>query len=215
MYLPVQIKICGITNSSDLSQALSLGADYIGLNVYAGSPRRVGLEDVGRLLEQIPEGKRVLVDVSTPTEELERYARELSFDYFQIHFEPEVSLATVSAWAGLVGQERLWLAPRVPPGEPFPELALEFADTLLIDGYHPDQFGGTGKTGDWSAFAQLQERFPTKTWILAGGLTPDNVKEALSQSFAQVVDVCSGVEAQPGLKDEVMLRAFFDQAQGD
>ncbi len=215
MYLPVQVKICGITNTSDLSQALALGADFIGLNLYEGSPRRVGLEDAQRLLARIPEGKRVLVDVSTPTELLERYTRELSFDFFQIHFEPEVSLATVSAWAGLVGQERLWLAPRVAPGDAFPELALEFADTLLVDGYHPDQFGGTGKTGDWSAFAGLQERFPTKTWILAGGLRPENVKEALSQSYAQVVDVCSGVESEPGLKDEAKLRAFFEQAQGD
>ncbi|MGF1483513.1 MAG: phosphoribosylanthranilate isomerase [Opitutales bacterium] len=213
MYLPVQIKICGITNSSDLALALELGADFIGLNLYAQSPRRVSIDDARRLLREIPEGKRVLVDVSTPTDLLQDYTSSLLFDYFQIHFDPEVSLATVSAWAGLVGQERLWLAPRIKPEEAFPELALEFADTILLDGYHGTKYGGTGQTGDWKQFAQLQERYPTKTWVLAGGLNPDNVKAAVSQSYAQVVDVCSGVEAAPGLKDEAKLKAFFAEVQ--
>jgi phosphoribosylanthranilate isomerase len=83
------------------------------------------------------------------------------------------------------------------------------ADTMLFDTYHPDQIGGTGETGDWKTFAKLQTKNKDNTWVLAGGLTPENIVAAIRESRAHIVDVNSGVEASPGVKDHARLRAFF------
>ncbi|MEO0509216.1 MAG: phosphoribosylanthranilate isomerase [Verrucomicrobiota bacterium] len=208
MYRPVEVKICGFTREEDVDLALELGADYIGLNIFPKSPRGLSFNRALELASRVPEGKRVLVDVETGTEELERY-RDSGFDYFQIHAGLQVGLASLAAWSGLVGRERLWIAPRLSPGEEFPDLVLEFADTVLLDGYHGDLFGGTGRTGDWSGFAELKQQFPRTNWILAGGLKAVNVVEAIAQTGANAVDLASGVESEPGIKDPEKLRELF------
>lgn len=213
MYRPVQIKICGLTREADVDLALELGADYCGFIVYPKSPRGVSLERATELAARVPEGKRVLVDVETGSEELEQ-RRDFGFDFFQIHTGLQVGLATLATWSGLVGKERLWLAPRVPPGEDFPKAALEFADTLLVDTFKKDQYGGTGQTGDWARFAQLQETFPDTQWILAGGLSPANVSEALAETGTRHLDLNSGFESAPGVKDEAKLREVFRVLRG-
>jgi phosphoribosylanthranilate isomerase len=211
--IATQIKVCGITRPEDAQRALALGADYIGVIVYAKSPRRVALEAVSELLEAIPPGKRVLVDVSTPTDQLETY-RDLGFDHYQIHFDLEVSIATVAAWAGLAGPGGLWLAPRIPPSEAyFPQVLMEFADTILCDSYSKSAFGGTGHTGDWQRFSDWTLLYQHKNWILAGGLHPGNIREALRVTGADIVDVNSGVESAPGLKDGERLKRFFEEVR--
>lgn len=208
MYRPVQIKVCGLTREEDVERALALGADYCGFIVYSKSPRGISLERAGELAVRVPEGKRVLVDVETGSEELERM-RGAGFDYFQIHTGLQVGLATLATWSGLVGKERLWIAPRVPPGEAFPETVLQFAATCLVDTFKKDHFGGTGQTGDWASFAQLQASHPKTHWVLAGGLSPANVLEAVAQTGARHLDLNSGVESSPGVKDEAKLREVF------
>lgn len=211
--IATQIKVCGITRPEDAQRALALGADYIGVIVYAKSPRRVALEAVPELLEAIPSGKRVLVDVSTPTDQFETY-RDLGFDHYQIHFDLEVSIATVAAWAGLAGPGGLWLAPRIPPSEAyFPQVLMEFADTILCDSYSKSAFGGTGHTGDWQRFSDWTLLYQHKNWILAGGLHPGNIREALRVTGADIVDVNSGVESAPGLKDAERLKRFFEEVR--
>lgn len=208
MYRPVGIKICGLTRESDLELALSLGADYFGFIVYPRSPRGLSLERAKELAQHVPSGKRVLVDVETGTEELERY-RDAGFDYFQIHTGLQVGLATLAAWSGLVGPASLWLAPRVAPDEAFPPATLEFAETILVDTYVKDQVGGTGVTGDWKRFNQLKAEHPHRNWVLAGGLAPENVLEALGETGARHLDINSGVESAPGIKDPERLRELF------
>jgi phosphoribosylanthranilate isomerase len=208
MYRRVDIKICGLTRESDVDLALSLGADYCGFIVYPKSPRGLSLDRARELAERVPAGKRVLVDVETGTEELERH-REAGFDFFQIHCGLQISLATLAAWSGLVGPEKLWLAPRVPPEDSFPLAVLEFAETILVDTYMKDQVGGTGVVGDWARFNQLSTQYPQRNWVLAGGLAPDNVLQALSETGAAHLDINSGVESAPGIKDPAKLRELF------
>jgi len=220
--MPTKIKVCGITRPEDALMALSLGADYLGINVYSKSPRSVPLERIPALLEHIPPGKRVLVDVSTPTDQLERYLK-LGFDAYQIHFDLDISMASVAAWSGLVGQHAFWAAPRIPPSEEaFPQVLMEFADTVLLDAYDPKVYGGSGRAGEnWQRFLDYTVMYQHKDWILAGGLGPQNIIEALQFTQAGAIDVNSGVESAPGRKDAQRLKTFFqlvrefDHGNGD
>lgn len=214
MNLPVTVKVCGLTREEDIAAALSLGADFIGINLYEPSPRSVSPARARELLDAIPEGKRVLVDVSPSTDQLTGF-RDLGFDAFQIHFDLEVGLGTVAAWSGIAGRENLWLAPRIPPGERFPEMALEFADTLLFDAFSKSAYGGTGRTADWQEFRRLSEQHPAHTWILSGGLNPDNAIDAVSASGSTFIDVNSGVESSPGIKDPDRLARLMQRIGRD
>jgi phosphoribosylanthranilate isomerase len=204
------VKICGITREADAEAALELGADYIGINLFAKSPRSVSEARARELLRVIPEGKRVMVDVATGTDQLPRY-RDMGFDAFQIHFDLEISMATLAGWSGLVGADCFWAAPRIPPEEKsFPQIILEFSETLLLDAYSKSAFGGTGVAGsNWQRYIDCSVLYQHKTWILAGGLNPSNVVEALHSTHAPFVDVASGVEAEPGVKSRELLNLFF------
>ena len=205
-----EVKICGITRPEDVEVALAAGADYLGIILHQASPRAVAPAEVGGLLALIPEGKRVLVDVSTPTNVLAEY-QNFAFDYFQIHFDLDIAIATVAAWSGLVGRDRLWVAPRIPPEELyFPQIIMEFADTIVVDSYAKKVFGGSGKTGDWQRFLDWNTIYQHKKWILAGGLAPHNVREALEVCDPSMIDVNSGVESSPGIKDADRVRELFD-----
>ena len=208
MFRALEIKICGLTREQDIDLAQSLGADHFGFIVYPKSPRGVSFERAIELSARVPEKKRVIVDVETDPQRLERY-RDAGFGAFQIHSRLEVGLATLAAWSGLVGRERLWFAPRMAPEDAFPELATEFSDTILLDTYSKTQVGGTGETGDWSRFAELSESYRQTKFILAGGLSPENVQAALGGSGATRLDVNSGVESEPGIKNPEKLRELF------
>lgn len=208
MYRPIQIKVCGLTREEDVDLALSLGADYYGFIFYSKSPRGLSLKRATELAARVPMGKRVMVDVETDTESLERI-RDAGFDYFQIHSGLQVGLGTLAAWSGLVGKDRLCLAPRLSPRDPFPEATLEFAHSILMDTYARDQVGGTGKVGDWGRFSELKEAYPQTHWILAGGLSPENVLESVAATGVDHLDLNSGVESAPGVKDHAKLREVF------
>lgn len=215
MNIPVTAKVCGLTREEDIELALSLGARYCGLILFSDSPRSVSIERAKTLLRLIPAKKRVLVDVNTPADVLSQIVDELPFDYFQIHCSVEAPLVSLASWAGLVGTERLWVAPRVPPQEEFPESIFDFCDTCLVDTFHKDKAGGTGETGDWGRFAKWQDRYANKNFILAGGLNPVNIPSAIEESGARTVDVNSGVEIAPGVKDKSLMEAFFAAIKTD
>ena len=202
-----QWKVCGLTRPEDAALAAQLGAGYLAFNFYPKSPRAVTLTDFRALAKGLPNLPRVAVCVEPTLPDLAAIAAH-SFQYFQIHFRPETPLAQVAAWSAQVGPERLWLAPKLPAGAGINPAWLPLARTFLIDTYDPEKFGGTGKTGDWAKFARLEEANPGHTWILSGGLNPENVGEAIRQSGARFVDVNSGVESAPGIKDPAKLEAF-------
>ena len=209
----ITVKVCGITRVQDAELALELGADFIGMIRYPKSPRFIDEATARDLCNRIPAGKRVFVDVNTGTDELDDHA-DVGFDAFQIHFDLGLSYAALAGWSGIVGAENLWLAPRLPEGEPFPQHILEFADTVVADTHSKDAYGGTGKVGDWGRFAELATIYQHKRWILAGGLGPDNIAAAIAESGARFVDLNSGVESKPGIKDHGKLRAVFAALAG-
>ena len=204
------VKVCGITRARDGAAALEAGASHIGFILYEQSPRAITLEQVGALMAAlpVPVEKPVAVEVNPDPERLAGMAT-VGFARYQLHFPHDLPRERIAEWAEIVGRENLWLAPKLPPDQPFPENLLDFAETFLIDAFAEDAYGGTGHTADWSRFAGLKERFPEKKWILAGGLSPDNVVEAIAATGAGHIDANSGVESAPGIKDPEKIKALF------
>ncbi|MGC6424586.1 MAG: phosphoribosylanthranilate isomerase [Lentimonas sp.] len=209
----IAVKVCGLTLEEDVNRCLDLGADYCGFIVYEASPRGIALVRAQELSSNVPAGKRVLVDVAPRLEVLMTYL-DAGFDFFQIHEKETFDEGYLEAVSELVGKNRLWLSPRFGPDQPFPEAYLHFADTFLVDTFSKDQVGGTGQTGDWGAFSTLKNRYPQKQWILAGGLSPSNIREAVALSDSTHVDVNSGVESRAGVKELEKLQVFFRALRG-
>ena len=203
-----RVKVCGITRPEDGRLAVSLGASYLGFILYPKSPRAIELKDFQSLHNSLPDSFRVMVDVRPSLETVKNHV-DAGFDFFQIHFSEMHNEAYLSQLSQIIGFERLWLAPKLPPDSLFPESLFQYAGTFLIDTYQKDGFGGSGKTGDWVGFNRLNKDYPEKTWVLAGGLDPDNIKDAIAQADPQIVDVNSGVEMSPGIKTAEKLKAFF------
>jgi phosphoribosylanthranilate isomerase len=203
----IRFKVCGLTSIADAEFADRCGADYIGFILYSKSPRYVSLEQYRAMAPRLPDRKKVAVSVEPSVAELEAM-HGLGFDYFQIHYSPSVTDSQLSAWSRVVGEKHLWLAPKLPPGTDVSPAALAVAKFILFDTFHAGGFGGSGKTGDWASFERHQFAHPKNFWILAGGLNPENIEEALKRTGARLVDVNSGVEAAPGVKDEAKLKRF-------
>ncbi len=208
----IRVKVCGITSLGDAEAAAVCGADYLGFILYPKSPRHVSLEAFQAMRPALPAVKTVGVLVEPTLAELAQ-ARDAGFDYIQLHFPNATTFPDAVAWLDVVPPDRLWLAPRVPPGGALDLMFVALADTMLFDTYHPEQMGGTGETGDWKMFAKLQAKNKENSWVLAGGLTPENIVAAIRESKAHFVDVNSGVEASPGVKDHARLRAFFAELE--
>jgi phosphoribosylanthranilate isomerase len=201
------VKVCGLTRPEDIRACLDAGVHYLGVNRHPPSPRYVAGEKLAALLDLIPKGKRVFVDVAPSLEELADADRS-GFDIFQIHFDPlSIPRGKIAAWADCVGSDRLWLAPRLAGGVTFPTDLLSCAAAFLIDGYSPESYGGTGKTADWTGVSALKSVHPEKTWLVAGGLNAENIAEAAHASHADILDLNSGIEDAPGLKSVAKLHA--------
>ncbi len=205
----IQVKICGITSLVDAEKADRIGADYLGFILWPKSPRHVSLETFRGIAALLPFRKKVAVMVEPSGTEL-RDALATGFSLVQIHFKHTTPLEQIRQWSAIVGARHLWLAPKLPPESGVPEEWLRLADGFLLDTFHAgaDSYGGTGETGDWEKFARHRAAHPDNLWVLAGGLNPDNIGEAVNKSTARFVDVNSGVEASPGVKDAAKLEAL-------
>jgi len=203
----IRLKICGLTSAADAAKAAAAGADYLGFVLHPQSPRRVTLERFAAMRPDLPAKPAVAVCVAPSLEGLEAILGG-GFDAVQIHFDPETGAKAAAAWVRLAGRKRLWLAPRLAAADDVPEALLGMVDAFLLDAFNADQFGGTGCTADWGKFRRHREGHPAKTWILAGGLGPENIAAAVRESGADFVDVNSGIERSPGVKDLAKLAAL-------
>lgn len=203
----VRLKLCGVRSIVDAVFADQLGFDALGFNLHPPSPRYLALRDYENLIPNLPEGRQRVAVVVEPDESRLAEIQAAGFDRFQIHFRSEVPLSNVEAWSRHVGPQRLWLAPKRAPGTPFNLQWLELAETFLVDSYAKDKFGGTGETGDWGEFQDLQASHRDHQWILAGGLAPENIELALQRSGSRFLDLNSGVEVAPGIKDHAKMKA--------
>ena len=198
--MAVEIKICGTTNVEDARLALELGADYLGFIFYPKSPRSVSADDVVRILESLePRPRAVGVFVNASREEVERTVAACGLYAAQLHGDEAAEAFRGSA-------ARLWRAVRVVDAEPRPDPDAWPAERYLVDAFVPGAYGGTGELADWAAAAELAK---ARTVMLAGGLTPENVADAIRAVRPVGVDVASGVEAAPGRKDPDTLRRFI------
>src|SRR5579862_7069936 len=188
MITGVQFKVCGLTSLADAEFAERCGADYLGFILYPPSPRGVTLAQFGAMQGRLPPRKKVAVCVTPTVPELQAFAAA-GADLFQIRFPHDTPLETLRAWSQVAGANKLWLAPKLPPHLDVAPAWLPLAGTFLLDTFHAEKFGGTGRAGDWGKFARHQQAHPKKTWILSGGLNPENIGDAIRQSGARFVDV--------------------------
>ncbi|MEY3773000.1 MAG: hypothetical protein RL067_1014 [Verrucomicrobiota bacterium] len=194
----ITIKVCGITRAADAAMLRAYGADFLGVNVWPGSPRCVRAAARPALLREIPADARVAVTVNPTPAECRALLTE-GFAIVQAHFDPLLKECDPAALAREVGPTRLWLAPKLANGAAFPAELLSLSTTFVHDAHAKGAFGGTGKTGDWDRFKGLVSAHPGHAWVLAGGLGPTNVASAI-QAGATFLDLNSGVESAPGLK---------------
>ena len=209
----VAVKICGITESSDIPAALLAGARYLGFVFFATSPRNLDVDDAAFMARSVPEGiAKVALTVDADDAALDRIVGTVPIDMLQLHGrETPARVADVRDRYGLPVMKAVGVA-----GEA--DLAgldehARAADQLLVDAKAPKGAalpGGNGLAFDWRLIAG--RRWPVP-WMLAGGLTPANVAEAIRLTGARQVDVSSGVERAPGRKDAVLIQAFVDAAR--
>ena len=203
----IRLKVCGLTSHVDAEFADRCGVDYLGFIFYPKSRRYISLATFRAMATRLPERRKVAVLVEPTLHELAATA-DAGFDFFQIHFRHDLPVDEVAGWSEKVGAERLWLAPKLPPEIDVSAELLPLAKFVMLDTFHAAGFGGSGQTGDWAKFSRHQHLHPATTWILAGGLTPENIGTAIRRSGARFVDVNSGVESAPGVKDQNKLKAF-------
>lgn len=209
------IKICGIRDEGAALAALEAGADAVGF-VFAESPRRVEPEVARRIAGTLreraaaagrPVPALVGVFVDAPPGRVLTIARAAGLTHVQLHGdEPDEDVEALRA-AGLVVIKAVGLKPGAPP----PPAALSTpADLVLLDRFEPGRRGGTGRTADWAVAAEVARRRPV---ILAGGLTPANVAQAVRAVRPRGVDVSSGVERARGVKDPALIARFVRAAR--
>jgi phosphoribosylanthranilate isomerase len=196
------VKICGITRLADALVAIDLGAAALGFNFYPRSPRYISIRQASQILEKLPPFVSkigVLVNFG-PARDIRRLAIALGLNGIQLHGNEPSQMALTLKPLMVVK------AFRVTEDFKVTQLQQNPASAILLDGFEPGMFGGTGKTIDWT-IARRASRF--HRIILSGGLTPSNVGEAIRTAHPYAVDVASGVESQPGKKDYRKMRTFF------
>jgi len=199
----VQIKICGLTDSGQARACALLGANAIGLIFYPRSPRHVAKERARRIIDALPSGTAAVgVFVDSPFEQIVDTANCCGLTAVQLHGREKPQLAADLKTAGLRVIKALF-ADRRPD---FADAADYDADAFLVECGRGPLPGGNAMAWDWSAAAPLARRFPL---VLAGGLTPENVAAAIAAAHPHALDVSSGVEVRPGVKDLSRVRALL------
>ena len=205
----VAVKICGLTESRGLRAAIEYGASHIGLNFFRRSPRFVSIEQAARLAEKVPRSVMSVGLFVDPTDaELTRVLDRVPLKMIQLHGqEPPARVREVKTRTGLPVMKVIGVstARDVMGASEFDPVA----DLLLFDAKPPagaTRPGGNAVAFDWTLMRNY--RGPLR-WGLAGGLSKDNVAEAIAASGARMVDVSSGVETRPGVKSPAKIRAFL------
>lgn len=209
----VRIKMCGLRTIANVAAAGQAGAQYVGLVFFARSPRNVNLADAAALALAVPEGiAKVALVVDADDAQLDDLVRTVPLDMLQLHGqETPDRVAAVKQRYGLPVMKAIGIADA--DDLPLIDLYSGVADQLLIDAKPPSGAalpGGNALAFDWSLVAG---RRWTRPWMLAGGLTPANAALAVARTGANQLDVSSGIESAPGVKDAGLMRAFAAAAR--
>ena len=212
---PIRIKICGITRVEDATAAQTAGADAIGLNFYEKSKRYIEPSKAVSIAGAVEEMVSVVgVFVNSPNEEVCEIAQQVGLSHIQLHGDEQPSM--VGELEAILPDTLTIRAVRIRD-EGFEQAQAEIAqwqdagvDAILLDAAAAGSFGGTGKRLNWKSLNQLTFDVP---WLLAGGLNPENVAEAIGVCQPDGVDVASGVESSPGIKGLKMIQDFVSASK--
>jgi phosphoribosylanthranilate isomerase len=210
--MTTRIKICGVTLPDDAARAASTGADFIGLNFWPKSKRYLATERapmIASVVRSTGTSKLVGVFVDAELDEIQQAATAADLDIIQLHGDEspdEVKRVSRALY------RPVWKALPVRSPRDLEHLDVWPAEALLLDAPTPGR-GGAGKTFDWRLAREARERYPSINFVLAGGLDADNVTTAIQAVEPWAVDVASGVEAGPGIKDPAKLAAFIGAAR--
>jgi phosphoribosylanthranilate isomerase len=199
--MKTRVKICGITNLADAQAAVEAGADALGFNFYEKSPRYVSLKTAAAISKQLPPFvMRVGVFVDAEADFVLRAIGEVGLTMLQFHGDEPPEFCTQF---GLMSMKAF----RIRDEKSLDELPKYQTDAFLLDAYSVEARGGTGEKFNWDLAVESQKF--NKPIFLAGGLTPENVAEAVRKVRPFAVDVSSGVESAPGKKDHAKMKAFI------
>jgi phosphoribosylanthranilate isomerase len=206
--MPAKVKICGITRPADADLAVASGAWALGLNFFAESPRHVELETAAEIASTHRRRVEVAgVFVNAPLDDVLATLGSVPLTILQFHGDEGPSYCAEAARrSGL----KVMKAVRAKDAHAVQTLSPYKTDFHMLDAYVPGTYGGTGERFDWELAAAHRGRPPL---VLSGGLTPENVGEALAVAHPYAVDVASGVEASPGVKDPDRMRRFFEAVE--
>ncbi|MFG5381124.1 phosphoribosylanthranilate isomerase [Yoonia sp. R2-816] len=210
----IRVKICGLRDAATIKAAADAGAVYIGLNFFPKSPRSVTIAEAAALAIDAPAGlAKVGLVVNADDAMLDAIMADVPLDMLQLHgAESPERVAAVKARYGLPVMKVVGVAG--PDDLAAIDRYIKVADQILVDAKPPkgaDLPGGNGVTFDWDLLAGRRWPLP---WMLAGGLTAENVKDAITRTGARQVDTASGVETEPGMKDAGMIARFVEAARG-
>ena len=202
----VKVKICGMTNLKDVKVAVDGGVDAVGFIFYKKSPRSVIMQAVREIVLELPPFvDSVGVFVNETAEQINKIADHCKLDRVQLHGDESPAFCKKI-------RRRVIKAIRVKDIQSLKKLSDYPVSSFLLDTFSEDQYGGTGKVFDWNLAYPAKKYGPI---ILAGGLTPINVHQAIQRIQPYGVDVCSGVESQPGIKDHKKMKAFLKNVKAE
>lgn len=201
----IKVKVCGITNAEDAAAAASCGASALGFIFYKQSPRCVTVEDAYEISMSVPPFvKKVGVFVNEDSKLVNEIADRASLDLLQLSGDE------TSSYCKKLNRPYI-KSIRIKNRESCSEISKYDTPYVLFDNYDKDHYGGTGRAFDWELVKDLP--FEERYIILSGGLSPENVKEAIAQIRPYAVDVASGVEKLPGKKDHVKMKNFIEMVK--
>ena len=214
MFKSVSVKICGLTQPSEVHAVAQAGATYCGFVFFPKSPRNVSFEQAAAMAIAAPVGLgKVALTVNADNAFLDVLTAQVPLDMLQLHgSETPERVLEVKARYGLPVMKAVGVASAADL--PSVDAYMQVADQILVDAKPPengDLPGGNGLTFDWRLIAGRRWIVP---WMLAGGLTPENAAEAIRMTGTRQLDLSSGVESTPGVKDAAMIRAFMDASRG-
>ncbi len=199
--LIVKVKICGITNYDDAAAALDMGADLLGFNFYPESPRFIPPEKAIEIINKLP----AFIDlagifVNASIDQIHETKNLCQLDWVQLHGDENPQFCREL----LSHNVKVMKALRVKDSSDIKKADEYFTDAILLDAFNPEKYGGTGLTFDWNIIGHIGKRV-----FLAGGINPDNAADAVKLGVYGI-DVCSGIESEPGKKDHKKMKKLFD-----
>lgn len=203
-------KICGITRIEDIHSAVNAGVDAIGFVFYAPSPRSVTIQHAQELAKHIPAYVQIVgLFVNATTDEITQVLEHVPLDILQFHGDEsaeqcqQIASQTKRRW-----YKAIQVKPELDIIKAIKSYQNAGASAVLLDSWHPELKGGTGHQFDWSQFPKLNVPL-----ILAGGLKPENIEDAIKTTRAYAVDVSGGVESAKGIKDQQLIEHFMQGVQ--